>query len=101
MNKNNNPLNELLFLSLKQFIDCKKYEKCRTSENEIHFESIYKKGYKVSKLKDKLPLSYNNAIHLIYYLNLQQEFLERNGHGFFLLAIENIIIIERGIQNYT
>jgi len=80
--------NELLFLSLNQFIELKKDEKGQY--NGFSFPPFYK----VSKLKDKLPLSYNDSIILIHYLSLQQTFLERNGCGFFKLSFEDIIIIE-------
>jgi hypothetical protein len=80
--------NELLFLSLNQFIELKRDVKGQY--NGFSFPSFYK----VSRLKDKLPLSYNDSLILIHYLALQQTFLERNGSGFFKLSFEDIIIIE-------
>ena len=80
--------NELLFLSLNQFIELKRDVKGQY--NGFSFPSFYK----VSRLKDKLPLSYNDSLILIHYLALQQTFLERNGYGFFKLSFEDIIIIE-------
>jgi hypothetical protein len=81
-------MNQLLFLSLKQFIDLKKNDK------NGNYGFCFPSFYNISRLKDKLPLSYNNSLLLIKYLNLQQDFLERNGFGFFILSIEDIIIIE-------
>jgi len=81
-------MNQLLFLSLKQFIDLEKDVKGQY--NGFSFPPLYK----VSRLKDKLPLSYNDSFILIHYLSLQQTFLERNGFGFFKLSFEDIIIIE-------
>jgi len=81
-------MNQLLFLSLKQFIDLEKDDK--NGNYEFSFPPLYK----VSRLKDKLPLSYNDSLLLIHYLSLQQTFLERNGFGFFKLSFEDIIIIE-------
>ena len=80
--------NELLFLSLNQFIELKRDVKGQY--NGFSFPSFYK----VSRLKDKLPLSYNDSLILIHYLALQQTFLERNDSGFFKLSFEDIIIIE-------
>ena len=84
--------NELLFLSLNQFIELKKDDKGQY--NGFSFPPFYK----VSKLKDKLPLSYNDSLILIHYLSLQQTFLERNGCGFFKLSFEDIIIIESNLK---
>ena len=84
--------NELLFLSLNQFIELKKDEKGQY--NGFSFPPFYK----VSRLKDKLPLSYNDSLILIHYLSLQQTFLERNGCGFFKLSFEDIIIIESNLK---
>jgi len=81
-------MNQLLFLSLNQFIDLKKNDK--NGNHGFSFPPLYK----VSRLKDKLPLSYNDSFILIHYLSLQQTFLERNGFGFFKLSFEDIIIIE-------
>jgi hypothetical protein len=89
MNTNiNTDDSELLFLSLNQFIPLKKGDK------RDKFGFIFPNWCNVSNLKDKLPLSYNDSMILIYYLNLQQEFLERKGYGFFILAIEDIVVIE-------
>ncbi len=94
-NNENAIINEILFLSLNQFIKCKRDNKAEygidfSSNNHIDSnDSIY-------KLKDKLPLSYNDSIHLIYYLHLQQSFLERKGYGFSTLGIEDIIVICSG-----
>ena len=84
--------NELLFLSLNQFIELKKDDKGQY--NGFSFPPFYK----VSRLKDKLPLSYNDSLILIHYLSLQQTFLERNGCGFFKLSFEDIIIIESNLK---
>ena len=81
-------MNQLLFLSLNQFIDLEKDVKGQY--NGFSFPPLYK----VSRLKNKLPLSYNDSLLLIHYLSLQQTFLERNGFGFFKLSFEDIIIIE-------
>jgi hypothetical protein len=92
-------MNELLFLSLNQFIKCKKGERWdERSINTISNNIVFPSSYRIEKLKDKLPLSYNDCHFLIHYLNLQQSFLERKGYGFFLLDIEHIIIIERGSE---
>ena len=80
-------MNDLLFLSLNKFIECKKGDK-----GDKGF--IFPSTYKIEKLKDNLPLSYNDCHFLIYYLNLQQNFLEEKGYGFFLLDINNVIVIK-------
>ena len=78
----------LLLLSLNQFIRCEKSEK--NGKTGIYFP----KKYKVSNLKDLLPLSYNDCLLLIHYIHLQQSFLERKGCGFYKLALEDISVIE-------
>jgi hypothetical protein len=85
-------MNDLLFLSLNKFIECKKGDK-----GDKGF--IFPSTYKIEKLKDNLPLSYNDCHFLIYYLNLQQNFLEEKGYGFFLLDINNVIVIKNSNSN--
>ena len=85
--------NELLFLSLNQFVKCKMDEKSRISFIKNHNDCKNGKQTYTHLLKDKLPLSYNDSIHLIYYLHLQQSFLERKGYGFSLITVEDIVII--------
>ena len=88
---------ELIFLSLNQFV------KCKSSENNGNGLGNGLKicffDFKVIKLKDKLPLSYNDSIHLIYYLQLQQSFLERKGYGFCSIGIEDVIVLEKDFGN--
>jgi hypothetical protein len=84
---------DLLLESINQFIHCEK-EKKHYSYN-IKFPTCYK-IYRISNL---LPLSYNDCLLLIYYIHLQQSFLERKGYGFFKLGLEDIIMIESSIEN--
>jgi len=84
---------DLLLLSLNQFIKCEK-------ERKQHSYSIkFPPSYKVSRLTNSLTLSYNDCLILIHCLHLQQDFLERNGFGFYKLVLEDVIIIESSTKN--
>jgi len=87
------PYFDLLLLSLNQFIKCKKERKQNSSIIE------FPPSYKVSRLTSSLKLSYNDCLILIHYIHLQQDFLERNGFGFYKLVLEDVIIIESSIKN--
>jgi hypothetical protein len=86
INTNSNLTDELVFLSLNQFVKCKRNSK-------------YDYGVESHKLKDRLPLSYNDSIHLIYYLQLQQSFLNKKGYGFSIIGVDDIIVIERELDD--
>jgi hypothetical protein len=38
--------------------------------------------------------SYHSVIHLIWYLSKQQEFLKKNGYGFYCLHLNDILVID-------
>lgn len=49
------------------------------------------------------PLSYNNAIYMLFYLGQQQHYLETQGYGFYQLSdtMKDIIVINNCIYLYT
>jgi hypothetical protein len=49
------------------------------------------------------PLSYNNAIYMLFYLGQQQNYLETQGYGFYQLSntMKDIIVINNCIYLYT
>ena len=84
---------DLLLLSMNEFVKCEK-------EKTQHIYKIkFPSCYKVSRLSNSLPLSYNDCLVLIHYIHLQQSFLERNGLGFFKLVLDDIVMIESSIEN--
>ena len=79
---------ELLIESMNQFVSCEK-------EKTQYFYNIkFHPDYKVTRLTNSLPLSYNNCLLLIHYLCLQQSFLERKKMGFFKLVLDDVVMIE-------
>jgi hypothetical protein len=38
--------------------------------------------------------SYHSVIHLIWYLSKQQEFLKKNGYGFYCLHLNDILVVD-------
>ena len=48
----------------------------------------------ISLQKAHKNMSYNTVIHLIWYLSKQQEFLKKNGYGFYCLHLKDILVID-------
>jgi len=90
------------------------YKLCFLNKNELFLQSIvvpmlldgafmndsfntiefYAHSVKPLSLYLQSGMSYHSVIHLIWYLSKQQEFLKKNGYGFYSLHLNDILVID-------
>jgi hypothetical protein len=73
--------------------------------DSVYYDSLmnnFIKSFTISKIKIPLPqylkkhgwLSYNDAIHMIWYLGKQQEYLLSLGYGIYGLELSDIVVMD-------